>query len=87
LSASIRYIARGETPMPIFEYKCQDCGTRFEKIVSSFSASVLCGKCQSPNVDKMLSVFAVAKSSRSAASVDDGPCRTCGARERGMCGE
>jgi len=74
--------------MPIFEYKCQDCGARFEKIVSSFTASVLCGKCQSPNVDKMLSVFAVAKGPHSAAaSFDEGPCRTCGARERGMCGE
>jgi hypothetical protein len=38
-------------------------------------------------VDKLISVFAVAKASHSAAAFDDGPCRTCGARERGMCGE
>jgi len=73
--------------MPIFEYKCQDCGARFEKIVSSAPAGVLCKKCQSANVEKMLSVFAVAKGSHSGTSYDDGPCRTCGARERGMCGE
>ena len=73
--------------MPIFEYKCQDCGTQFEKIVASSSSSVLCGECASPNVEKLLSIFAVAKGSHSAASFEDGPCRTCGARERGTCGE
>jgi putative FmdB family regulatory protein len=74
--------------MPIFEYKCRDCGAQFEKIItSSSSSSVLCGKCESPHVDKLLSVFAVAKGSHSATSFEAGPCRTCGARQRGMCGE
>jgi len=73
--------------MPIFEYKCQDCGAQFERIITSSSAGVVCGKCESPNVDKLISVFAVAKSSHSAPPFDAGPCRTCGARERGMCGE
>ena len=72
--------------MPIFEYRCQDCGARFERIVNSSSGSVLCGKCESPNVDKLLSVFAVAKGSHSTTSFEAEPCRTCGARERGMCG-
>jgi len=72
--------------MPIFEYRCQSCGARFEKIVMSSSSSVLCAKCESPHVDKLLSVFAVAKGSRSAAAFEPGPCSTCGARERGMCG-
>ena len=73
--------------MPIFEYKCQDCGTQFEKIVTSSSSNVVCRKCESPKVEKLLSIFAVATGSHSAASFEDGPCRTCGARERGMCGE
>ena len=73
--------------MPIFEYKCQDCGAQFEKIVSSSSSSVLCGTCESPNVHKLLSVFAVSTRSGSGASFDAGPCKSCGARERGMCGE
>jgi hypothetical protein len=29
----------------------------------------------------------VAKSSNSSPSFDAGPCQTCGARERGMCGQ
>jgi len=72
--------------MPIFEYKCQDCGAQFEKIITSSSSGVLCLKCESPHVDKLLSVFAVAKGSNSNSSFDDGPCQTCGARERGLCG-
>ncbi len=73
--------------MPIFEYKCQDCGAQFEKIITSSSSDVVCGRCASPHVDKLISLFAVARGSHSAPSLDDGPCRTCGARERGLCGE
>jgi putative FmdB family regulatory protein len=73
--------------MPIFEYKCRDCGAQFERITSSSFSSVVCGKCASPNMNKMTSVFAVAKGSRAATSFDAGLCRTCGARARGMCGE
>jgi len=72
--------------MPIFEYRCQDCGAQFERIVTSSSGSVLCGKCESPNVNKLISVFAVAKGSHSTPAFDAEPCRTCGARERGRCG-
>lgn len=71
--------------MPIFEYKCQDCGAQFERLVVSPSDRVLCKKCESPHVDKLLSVFAVAKSS--SASSEASPCSTCCARERGLCGQ
>jgi putative FmdB family regulatory protein len=73
--------------MPLFEYKCRDCGMTFEKIVASSAADVVCKRCASPRVEKLLSVFAVAGSSRSAASHEPGPCGACGATQRGMCGE
>ncbi len=38
--------------MPLFEYKCDDCGTTFEKIVPTYSAKVSCKKCLSPKVEK-----------------------------------
>jgi len=71
--------------MPIFEYECRACGARFESIVSSAAAQAACQKCGSPEVEKLLSVFAVrgTRDSRSAPQAD--PCRTCGARERGLC--
>jgi putative FmdB family regulatory protein len=72
--------------MPLFEFKCGECGTKFEKIVPTSSTKVTCKRCQSPRVEKLLSVFAVVGSSRSAASFEPGPCGACGAAQRGMCG-
>jgi putative FmdB family regulatory protein len=73
--------------MPLFEFKCRECGTTFEKIVPSSTTQVACKKCASPQVEKLLSVFAVGASSRSAASnFEPGPCGACGAAQRGMCG-
>ena len=44
--------------MPIYEYKCNDCGSKFEELVYSDSKSVTCEKCESENVEKLLSGFA-----------------------------
>jgi putative FmdB family regulatory protein len=72
--------------MPIFEYKCRDCGTLFEKIVLSSSDRVVCRSCESQRVDQQLSVFAVSGPSTKAFASEPGPC-ACGAPRRGMCGE
>jgi len=72
--------------MPIFEYQCRDCGSKFEKISSSSKTGVLCKNCSSPQVEKLLSVFAVSGTSHHGPSSESGPC-PCGAPRRGMCGE
>jgi len=72
--------------MPLFEYKCRDCGETFEKIVATSAARVECKHCASPRVEKLLSVFAVGGSSRPQAALESGPCGACGAAQRGMCG-
>ena len=72
--------------MPLFEFKCRDCGTTFEKIVPSATTQVACKECESSEVEKLLSVFAVGASSHSKPAFDDGPCSSCGAAQRGMCG-
>lgn len=71
--------------MPIFEYRCQECGTKFEKVVSNGGSEVICRHCSSPRLEKLLSVFAVSSTSRAGAA-EPGPC-ACGAPRRGMCGE
>ena len=71
--------------MPIFEYQCPDCGTKFEKIVGSGTATVACKNCGSPHVEKLLSVFAVSGAARPIAPSEAGPCGACGAGQRGMC--
>jgi putative FmdB family regulatory protein len=44
--------------MPIYEYVCDDCNERYEKIVLKQSAAVTCPKCASANHTIQLSVFA-----------------------------
>ncbi len=82
--------------MPIFEYRCRACGKEFEKLVSSSARSAqagpktICKVCGSPQVERLLSAFAVIGPSRSSSrvgAVEPGPCGACGAPRRGMCGE
>lgn len=78
--------------MPIFEYLCKDCGRPFEKIVPRYDSPADCTHCNSDNVEKQLSVFAVAGPSRDTvttrgfASVSDSGCGRCGAAQPGSCG-
>lgn len=73
--------------MPLFEYLCQDCGRSFEKILPRYDSPADCSHCNSGNVEKQLSVFAVAGTSSSSESVSEGPgCGRCGAAQPGMCG-
>jgi putative FmdB family regulatory protein len=73
--------------MPLFEYICHDCGRSFEKILPRYDSPADCVHCNSENVEKQLSVFAVAGGSRNSESISDGPgCGRCGAAQPGMCG-
>jgi putative FmdB family regulatory protein len=80
--------------MPIFEYKCDDCGKKFE-ILHKSSANleeVKCPDCQSVNHKKLLSSFSASVSSSSgfsAPSCGDGSCGMPsfgGGCANGMCG-
>lgn len=56
--------------MPLYEYYCSDCKSKFEMLVSRQHADdVVCMKCQSEKVRRLLSVFA---SPRSGAGGDYG---------------
>lgn len=43
--------------MPIYEYKCKKCDRKFEQIVSGSDAEkvITCDKCQSTEVEKVIS--------------------------------
>lgn len=66
--------------MPIFEYKCNDCGKKFD-ILHKSSANleeVVCPECQSKNSKKLLSSFSASmggsSSFSSGSSCSDGSC-------------
>ena len=44
--------------MPIYEYVCDDCGARYERIVLSKSTVIECPKCASAKHTLQISVFA-----------------------------
>jgi putative FmdB family regulatory protein len=64
--------------MPIFEYKCEECGKQFEAIVMG-SREPECPSCKSKQLEQQLSTFAVRAQSNAA------PPSPCGA-PAGSCG-
>ena len=72
--------------MPIYEYRCQDCGTRFEKLVrrSAEAAELVCPSCGEKHLQQELSTFAA----HAAAPKQDAPMCPSGGpcRNPGMCG-
>lgn len=80
--------------MPIFEYKCNDCGRKFDVLHKSSATmeEVICPDCQSKNSKKLLSSFSASVSSSgydSAPSCSTGSCGVPsfgGGCANGMCG-
>jgi putative FmdB family regulatory protein len=63
--------------MPIFEYVCRDCDHHFEAFVQG-AAAPACPSCQSPQLDKQLSVFAVSTRGAAPDMPAPAPCGACG---------
>jgi len=62
--------------MPIYEYRCQDCGTVFETILFSTPTHVTCPACHAENVERQPSAFAIAGSpGRTSAGASCSGCR------------
>lgn len=72
--------------MPMFEYKCQDCGKQFETLLKNRQETVTC-ECGSQNLTKLLSSFAVSEGSGSVSGCSDGSCSLPSSPcASGMCG-
>lgn len=65
--------------MPLYEYQCRTCDHRFELLVRAETVPA-CPSCQSHELDKQLSVFAVGTNSPKfdAHAPAPAPCGTCG---------
>ena len=64
--------------MPLFEFQCSTCEMHFEDLVSR-DETPRCPKCESKQVKKKLSVFAVSGGgAREASAPSVGPCGSCG---------
>ena len=54
--------------MPIFEYVCDDCGTKFEKLVRGNQAPEACPNCGQSHLTTALSTFAAHANGKTKAS-------------------
>ena len=64
--------------MPIYEYECRGCGHRFECLVLPASAAPACPECQSADLERLLSMFAVSSEGTRSAALKDGRKRASG---------
>ena len=73
--------------MPIYEYRCDDCGAEFEKRVSkpADSASVQCPTCNQAHLTQRLSTFSAVMGGSKSASGPSCP-SAGGCPNRGTCG-
>jgi putative FmdB family regulatory protein len=51
--------------MPIYEYRCSECGNEFEALVLPQSAEPECSSCHSRKLEQLISGFAVSSEERS----------------------
>lgn len=58
--------------MPIYEYICDDCGTKFEKLVRRTQETVACPSCGESHLKTAFSTFA-AHSSNGKSQTSNGP--------------
>ena len=68
--------------MPIYEYKCNNCGNQFELLVPRVEDKPrACPKCASDSTEKLMSVIGGISMGRSA----DTPCGATGCPSAGSC--
>jgi len=60
--------------MPIFEYRCEECGDQFEVFLKRSDERILCRSCKSKDVTRLFSAFAA----RSASGGGSAACSTGG---------
>ena len=65
--------------MPIYEYRCQQCGKQFEKLVRSSSDQnqVECPYCHSSQVQKAFSVFGLGGINKGLSLNTSAPAPSC----------
>jgi putative FmdB family regulatory protein len=70
--------------MPIFEYKCKQCGDEFEKLVFNRADAIDCPKCHTHDVAKKFSAFGMKSGSKFVSSSGSG-CGNCSSHSCGSC--
>lgn len=65
--------------MPIYQYKCKNCGTKYELFfkVREEKDEIVCPNCSSRQYEKIISVINVGNSSKYSKEIDNLPKCSC----------
>ena len=65
--------------MPIYDYECNSCGKKFSKLVlaSTPEDSIVCSRCDSNDVRKLISGFATVSNNDCGYHVNESPAGGC----------
>jgi len=76
-----------EENMPIYEYLCKDCGTRFELIkpMSAADEKASCPKCASLEVRRLISMVNAFSGGKNISG-SSGSCSSCSSSNCSSCG-
>ncbi len=74
--------------MPVYEYRCPDCGAVFSKMrpMSQADAPVECERCGKRNARRMLSRIAPVRREDGAGASAGGGCAGCSSANCSTCG-
>ena len=56
--------------MPLYEYSCENCANKFDKMVMRYDSVVKCPVCQG-NVKKLMSTFSVGHSANGSVNLPE----------------
>ncbi|MGB9730585.1 MULTISPECIES: FmdB family zinc ribbon protein [Calditerrivibrio] len=54
--------------MPIYEFRCNDCGKQFSKLILKKDDTAQCPNCKSENVEKLISAVSSFSSAKGGSS-------------------
>lgn len=72
--------------MPIYEYRCEDCGSKFEKLVRRTGDGVECPSCGKAHLARQLSTFAAHANGKPQSAPQAGGCPAGMCATPGLCG-
>ncbi len=70
--------------MPIYEFRCLDCDTRFETLVRNSTEVINCNQCDSSKLQKLISAHAITSGTPDTAC-GTAPCSPAPACSGGRC--
>jgi putative FmdB family regulatory protein len=73
--------------MPLYDYRCRACAHEFEALVRAGDEDPACRSCNSRDVERLLSTFAVSYAEKTRAAVRDGRKRQIAARKDAIIAE